>query len=114
MFINRPGYRSALAVFALPAGFRCFKLAGMMVWLAAVVPAFANLPGGGTGTGPSVTLTDNGGSVTMANGTISIVIVKSSANITNISYTYNNSGSPTTYSILNGGKDGGEFYWELG
>src|ERR1035437_6753530 len=75
---------------------------------------FANIPGGGTGTGPDVTLTDNGTTVTMANGIVSIVITKASAEIHTINYTYNNSGSPTTYQVLAGGKNGGEFYWENG
>jgi rhamnogalacturonan endolyase len=76
---------------------------------------FGNLPGGGTGTGPNVTLVDNGnGTVTMANGIISIVITKSDASIHQINYTYNNSGSPTTYQVLSGGNNGGQLYWELG
>src|SRR4051794_31389911 len=71
--------------------------------------AFGNLPGGGTGTGPNVTLVDNGnGTVTMANGIISIVITKSDASIHQINYTYNNSGSPTTYQVLSGGFSGGQ------
>ena len=37
-------------------------IVGFIVWLAQ--PAFANIPGGGTGTGPAVTLTDNGSTVT--------------------------------------------------
>ena len=50
--------------------------------LVAVVPVFANLPGGGTGTGPNVTLVDNGdGTVTMANGIVSILIAKADATI---------------------------------
>ncbi len=78
------------------------------------ISAVANIPGGGTGTGANVTLTDNGTTATMANGIVSIVITKASANIYTINYTYNNSGSPQTYQVLSGGKDNGEFYWELG
>src|SRR6185437_2996461 len=78
-------------------------------------PALANLPGGGTGTGPDVTLTDNGdGTVTMANGIVSIVITKSDATIHQVNYTYNNSGTPTTYQVLSGGNNGGQLYWEFG
>ncbi len=76
---------------------------------------FANVPGGGTGTGPNVTLVDNGnGTVTMANGIVSIVITKADATIHQINYTYNNSGTPTTYQVLSGGNNGGQFYWEFG
>lgn len=78
------------------------------------VSLFANLPGGGNGTGPNVTLTDGGSTVTMANGIISIVCVKTTATLTQINYTYNNSGTLVTNQLLNGGKDGGEFYWETG
>ena len=75
----------------------------------------ANVPGGGTGTGPNVSLVDNGdGTVTMANGIVSIVITKADATIHQINYTYNNSGAPTTYQVLSGGNIGGMFYWEFG
>jgi autotransporter-associated beta strand protein len=75
----------------------------------------ANVPGGGSGTGPNVTLVDNGdGTVTMANGIVSIVITKSDATIHQINYTYNNSGTPATYNVLSGGNNGGQFYWEFG
>jgi autotransporter-associated beta strand protein len=80
-----------------------------------LLPAFANVPGGGTGTGPNVTLVDNGnGTVTMANGIVSIVITKADATIHQINYTYNNTGSSTTYQVLSGGSSGGMFYWEFG
>ena len=75
----------------------------------------ANIPGGGTGTGANVTLVDNGdGTVTMANGIVSIVITKADATIHQINYTYNNSGTPTTTQVLSGGSSGGELYWEFG
>jgi rhamnogalacturonan endolyase len=78
-------------------------------------PVFANIPGSGTGTGPNVTLVDNGdGTVTMANGSLAIVIVKSSANITKMYYTYNNSGTTVTNQVLAGGKNGGQLYWSWG
>jgi rhamnogalacturonan endolyase len=77
--------------------------------------ALANPPGGGSGTGPPVTLVNNGnGTVTMANGIVSILCVTNSATLTAINYTYNNSGATVTNPLLNGGKDGGEFYWETG
>jgi len=82
--------------------------------LIAVMPALANVPGGGTN-GAAVTLVDNGdGTVTMANGIVSIHINKTSAVIDQINYTYNNSGSTTTLNVLSGGNSGGQFYWEFG
>jgi hypothetical protein len=54
-------------------------------WLSLGSIAFA------TGTGPDVTVTDNGdGTVTMANGVVLIQIVNSGASINQIDYTYNN------------------------
>ncbi len=74
-------------------------------------PAAANLPGGGTGTGPNVTLVDNGTTFTMANGVVSIVITKSSAEIHTLNYAYNNSGTTVTNQLLAGGSSGGLLYW---
>jgi rhamnogalacturonan endolyase len=91
--------------------FKVISLAGLLFFPPAV---FANIPGGGTGTGPDVTLTDSGSTVTIGNGIVSIVCVKSSAALSQINYTYNNSGSTVTNQLLSGGKDGGEFYWETG
>ncbi len=89
-----------------------FALGCALIW---TTPVFANLPGGGTGTGAAVTLTDNGdGTVTMANGIISIHINKTSAVIDQVNYTYNNSGSTTTQQVLSGGNNGGQLYWEFG
>jgi autotransporter-associated beta strand protein len=77
--------------------------------------ALANVPGGGTGTGPNVTLVDNGnGTVTMANGIVSILIDKSAANVNQINYTFNNNGSTQTINVLSGGNNGGQLYWEFG
>ena len=73
-----------------------------------------NIPGGGTGTGPDVTLTDNGSTVVMANGIVSINCTKASASLSQINYTYNNNGTTVTNQLLNGGTDSGEFYWETG
>ena len=84
-------------------------------WLLSATPVLANLPGGGTGTGPDVTLTDNGnGTVTMANGIVSILITKSGATVNQINYTYNNGGGTVTNQVLAGGKNGGQLYWEFG
>ncbi len=64
---------------------------------------------------PTSPLVDNGdGTVTMANGIVSIVITKADATLHQINYTYNNNGTPTTYNVLSGGNNGGQFYWEFG
>src|SRR5579871_1862200 len=73
---------------------------------------FANIPGGGTN-GPSVTLTDNGdGTVTIANGTVSIHCNKSSAVIDQINYTFNNAGTVQTLNLVSGNPNTGRLYWE--
>jgi fibronectin type 3 domain-containing protein len=76
--------------------------------------ALANIPGGGTGTGSNITVTDNGTTVTMANGIVSILCTKSGATINQINYTYNNNGSTQTINLLSGGNNGGQLYWETG
>src|ERR1017187_5370444 len=91
-----------------------FKMLGVFGCLIATVPVFANIPGGGTN-GPDVTLVDNGdGTVTMANGIVSILCAKSGATINQINYTYNNGGGSQTINLLSGGNNGGQLYWELG
>lgn len=82
----------------------------------AATRAAANVPGGGTGSGPAVTLSDNGGTVTIANGIISILCTKSGATIDQINYIYNNGGVTVTNQLLAGGHNGtgGQLYWELG
>jgi len=90
---------------------KCAVLRTLIFVIAAwwsVMRAFANIPGGGTGTGADVTLTDNGSTVTMANGIVSIVCDKA-ANITQINYTYTSGTGTTTTQMLTGG---GKLYWE--
>ena len=83
--------------------------------LAMSVPAWANIPGGGTGTGANVTVVNNGdGSVTMANGVVSLHVEINGASINQINYTYNNGSGTQTRNLLAGGKNGGELYWEFG
>jgi rhamnogalacturonan endolyase len=61
-------------------------LAGQLL-LAGVTAVFANDPGGGTnGVGADVTLTDNGGTVTLANGIVTATINKDSGKITSLLY----------------------------
>ena len=69
----------------------------------AVNISFANVLGGGTGSGADVTIIDNGTTVTMSNGIISATITKSNATITN--YSFNG------YNMLSGGYKGGSIYW---
>lgn len=85
-------------------------LAGSLL-LSTTTTASANVPGGGT-SGPDVTLTDNGSTVTLANGIVSIVCTKSSGQINNIYYTYHNGGSPITTDLVAGNPNGGKLYWE--
>lgn len=84
---------------------------GWCAVLLASIPAVANVPGGGTN-GANVTLTDNGTSVTLANGIMSIVCNKSGGQITTINYTFNNNGSAQTLNLLSGNPNGGKLYWE--
>lgn len=53
--------------------------------------------------GPNVTVTDNGPTVVLNNGIVSVTIVKSSARITNLTYKGTN--------MLKGGYKGGKIYW---
>ena len=75
--------------------------------------ALANVPGGGTN-GPNVMLVDNGSTVTISNGIVSILCTKSGATIDQINYTYNNGGGTQTINLLSGGNNGGQLYWEPG
>ena len=79
--------------------------------MTAVFQARANVPGGGTN-GPNVTLVDNGGTVTIGNGIVSILCTKSSGVISQINYIYNNGSGTITNQLLANGHSGGELYWE--
>jgi rhamnogalacturonan endolyase len=57
----------------------------------------------GIGNGPAVTMTDNGSTVTLSNGIVSIVIAKADAHISSMNYLGTN--------VLAGGDNGGEFLW---
>lgn len=88
-------------------------LAITLGFLLSIFSALANVPGGGTN-GPNVTLTDNGSTVTLANGIVSILCTKSGATINQINYTYNNGSGTQTTQLLAGGHNGGQLYWETG
>ncbi len=64
--------------------------------------SYANVPGGGTGTGANVTVTQNGANVVLSNGIVTFTIDTTNANITN--FTYNGTN------LLAGGSGGGHFY----
>ena len=58
--------------------------------------ASANVAGGGTGQGPDVTVVDHhDGTVTLANGIVSIVIDTKKARLDRVTYTHKNSGQRT-------------------
>ena len=91
------------------------RLAVVACCLSPAFFAHGNIPGGGNGTGPNVTVVNNGnGTVTMANGIVSVLCTTRSATINQIYYTYNNSGATVTNQLLANGFDGGELYWETG
>src|SRR5271170_402974 len=91
------------------------KLVVAFACLGTAFCAFGNIPGGGTGPGAAVTIVNNGnGTVTMANGIVSIVCSTSGAVINQINYTYNNGGGTQTMNLLSGGDNGGQLYWETG
>src|SRR4051812_21092358 len=79
-----------------------FRLIFLAVVSCSGATAWANLPGGGTGTGPNVTLVDNGSTVTIGNGIVSITFTKSSATISTINYTFNNTGASQTLNLVSG------------
>ena len=63
----------------------------------------------GPGSGPDVTVTDNGDdTVTMANGIASIIIVKKTGRLNSVTYTYNNGGTTKTSETLSGK---GQYYY---
>jgi len=64
---------------------------------------YANIPGGGTGTGANVTLTDNGTTITLDNGIVSITVNKTNALISTFNY--------KSMNLFAGGTGGGSFYW---
>ncbi len=71
--------------------------------------ALSNVAGGGTGSGPNVTVTDNNdGTVTLANGIASIVIVKKTGRLNSLTYTYTSEGTTKTAETLSGK---GQYYY---
>ncbi len=64
---------------------------------------FANVPGGGTGSGPDVTYRDLGSSIVLDNGIVSISILKKDASIRSFTYKGKN--------LFAGGHGGGGNFW---
>ncbi len=77
-------------------------LIGLVILVCLPSLSFANVPGGGTGTGANVTVTQNGSNVVLSNGIVSFTIDTTNANITNFTYSGTN--------LLSGGSGGGHFY----
>jgi hypothetical protein len=99
---------SLVAALALQVKWRLLVLSVLVVSLSPQI-APANIPGGGTGSGPPVTVADNGdGTVTLANGLVSILIVKSNARLNSVMYTHKSGGSVHTSEVLKGK---GEYYY---
>jgi rhamnogalacturonan endolyase len=82
---------------------------------AALLPrmALANVAGGGTGQGTDVSVVDHhDGTVTLANGIVSIVIDTAKARLDRVTYTHKNSGEARTNDVLlPGAKGRGQYYY---
>jgi rhamnogalacturonan endolyase len=65
--------------------------------------AWANVPGGGDGKGPDVSIKDEGGAFVLDNGIVAIRIDKTDASISRFTYRGLN--------LFEGGHGGGRFYW---
>jgi rhamnogalacturonan endolyase len=89
-------------LFRFPKGL--LPLCGLML---SIIPALANTPGGGNGTGPNVTLTTNtsANTITMDNGIVTAVISINSSQILELSY--------LGHQVTDGGTgDTDAFYWQ--
>ena len=89
---------------------KLFKLVlSAAIFLAAGNVVFANDPGGGTnGVGADVTLTDNGSTITLSNGIISVVIDKDSAELNSLVFRGTQMvlpGGGNVYYSMDGGTD---------
>jgi len=87
-------------------------ITGLLLFSSTLWKVQANNPGGTDGTGANVTLTSTSTTFTMSNGIVSILGSKTGGNITQINYTFNNTGSSQTLNLLSGGNNGGQLYWE--
>ncbi len=91
------------------------KLRLLLAMAAALLPqmALANVAGGGKGQGPDVTVVDHhDGTVTIANGIVSIVIDTARARLNRVTYTHRNDGRTRTSDVLlPGAKGRGQYYY---
>jgi len=80
---------------------------------AAPQSASANVSGGSTGQGPEVSVVDHhDGTVTLANGIVSIVIDTAKARLDRVTYTHKNDGHARTSDVLlPGAKGRGNYYY---
>ncbi len=93
---------------ARPSTFVRLRLLLVVVLGSATLPVFGNTTGIAT-TGDPVTVKDNGdGTVTMANGIVSILLESAQNRLNSIQYTSSNSGAPRTTEIL---KNHEHFRW---
>ncbi len=84
------------------------KLHWLLAMAVALLPqmASANVAGGGTGQGPDVTVVDHhDGTVTLANGIVSIVIDTAKARLDRVTYTHRNDGQRDTSDVLLAGRE---------
>jgi rhamnogalacturonan endolyase len=81
---------------------------GLGLIMAGVVPAHGNIPGGGDGTGPDVTIKQTDKYIILSNGICSISIQKDSPHLDALDYTYNNNGTVRTSPTLKGP---GQYYY---
>ena len=85
-------------------------LLGMLIFAAStsVSTVRGNIPGGGTGSGPNVTVTEQGDWVILSNGICTIKITRKSPHLDALDYTYNNNGTIRTSPTLKGP---GQYYY---
>ncbi|MFZ6768212.1 polysaccharide lyase family protein [Undibacterium sp. Di26W] len=79
------------------------RLAIVTAYVLTTSLCYANVPGGGNGSGPDVSLKDNGDSFILDNGIVAININKTDATINSFTYQGMN--------LFGGGDKGGKFYW---
>ncbi len=84
-----------------------------MTFAMAARPTLANVAGGGKGQGPDVTVVDHhDGSVTLANGIVSILIDTTKARLDRVTYTHRNHGNARTSDVLLPSTKGrGQYYY---
>jgi rhamnogalacturonan endolyase len=99
-------------LFHLPMSWigRSGPLLGMLILAASsgVSTVRGNIPGGGTGSGPNVTVTEQGDWIILSNGICTIKITRKGPHLDGLDYTYNNNGAVRTSPTLKGP---GQYYY---